>query len=322
MKKWIELPSGSARAPVLWLALAAAVAVGCGPSREAADPPKSTGDAPTSQGSITATLHRYVESGASEPYEDFGIAALFPRYRPTDASLVDTLLGERVPETDVAIDQCESPAPLVQLRSRRLGYSEGTAIELADVGDLSVEYSGQKITLPTQTFPDLLHAIDGVTYAADDKRGLRFEPAATYTVHASGTDEVARFDVVLDAPEDLGDVALDGVSPAEQIPTVRRGAPLSITWEGGGGYGDEVIATIRWSSTGLPLSMSCRMRDDGIFVVPAEMTAALQDPLVAGEAEMTLSRVRQTAFRAKGLDNGELSFVLSTSFLVKFDAVP
>jgi hypothetical protein len=52
------------------------------------------------------------------------------------------------------------------------------------------------------------------------------------------------------------------------------------------------------------------------------MTAALQDPLVAGEAEMTLSRVRQTAFRAKGLDNGELSFVLSTSFLVRFDAVP
>jgi hypothetical protein len=210
----------------------------------------------------------------------------------------------------------------VQRRPRRLRTTDGTAIELADVGDLSVEYAGQRFVLPTQTFPDLLHAIDGVTYAADDRRGLRFEPAETYAVHASGTDEVARFDVELDAPEDLGDVAIDGLSPSEQIPIVRRGAPLAITWEGDGGYGDEVIATISSGGAGVPLSMSCRMRDDGGFVVPAEMTAAFQDSLVSGEAEMTLSRVRQTAFRAKGLDNGDLSFVLSTSFLVRFDSVP
>ena len=322
MKKWTELPFPRARAVALCVSLAVAAATGCGPDRGSAAPPEDADTALTSQGSITAILHRYVESGASEPYEEFGITALFPRYRPSDAALVDTLLGERVPEIDVAIEQCEPPAPLVPLRPRRLTSTTGATIELADVGDLSVEYSGEKITLPTQTFPDLLRVIDGVTYVADDKRGLRFEPAQTYTVHSSGTDEVTRFDVVLDAPEDLGDVALDGVSPAEQTPVVRRGAPLTITWEGGGGYGDEVIATVSWSSMGLPLSMSCRMRDDGSFVVPAEMTAALQDPLVAGEAEMTVSRVRQTAFRATGLDSGELSFVLSTSFLVRFDAAP
>jgi hypothetical protein len=322
LKKWTERPFPNVRTVALCVSLAAAAPTGCGPDRDAAGTSPSADTALTSQGSITATLHRYVESGASEPYEEFGVTALFPRYRPSDAALVDTLVGERVPEIDVAIDQCESPAPLVPLRPRRLSTTDGATIELADVGDLSVEYSGKRITLPTQTFPDLLHVIDGVTYVGDDEHGLRFEPAQTYTVHASGTDEVAHFDVVLDAPEDLGDVALDGVSPSEQTPVVRRGAPLAITWEGGGGYGDEVIATVSWSSMGLPLSMSCRMRDDGSFVVPGEMTAALQDPLVAGEAEMTVSRVRQTAFRAKGLASGELSFVLSTSFLVKFDAVP
>jgi len=312
LKRWISL-----------LALAAVLIAGCAPApAEPANAPKKAEDELTSQGSITATLRRYLESGIDEPYEEFGIAALFPLYRPVDAPLVEALLGERVPEIDIAIDQCEPPAPMVQLKQRRVRYTDGTAVELADVGDLSVDYSGQRIVLPTQTFPDLLHAIDGVTYAADDERGLRFEPAETYTVHASGTDEVARFDVQLDAPEDLGDVALDGVSPAEQIPVIRRGAPFTIRWEGGGGYGDEVIATVRWSGTGPPLSMSCRMRDDGIFVVPGEMTAALRDPLVAGEAEMTLSRVRQTAFRAKGLSSGELSFVVSASFLVRFDAVP
>jgi hypothetical protein len=322
LKKWTERPFTNARTVALCVSLAAAAPAGCGPDRDAAGTSPNADAALTSQGSITATLHRYVESGTSEPYEEFGVTALFPRYRPPDAALVDTLVGKRVPEIDVAIDQCESPAPLVPLRPRRMGTIGGTTIELADVGDLSVEYSGKRITLPTQTFPDLLHVIDGVTYVGDDEHGLRFEPAQTYTVHASGTDEVAHFDVVLDAPEDLGDVTLDGVSPAEQTPVVRRGAPLAITWEGGGGYGDEVIATVSWSSMGLPLSMSCRMRDDGSFVVPSEMTAALQDPLVAGEAEMTVSRVRQTAFRAKGLASGELSFVLSTSFLVRFDAVP
>jgi hypothetical protein len=322
LKKWVEPPSSRALAFSFCLALAAVASTACGPDRGAEGASQGADEALTSQGSITVTLHRYLESGANEPYEKLGVTALFPRYRPSDATLVDTLLGERVPELDVAIDQCESPAPLVPLRPRRMSTTDGTAIELADVGDLSIEYDQEKITLPTQTFPDLLHAIDGVTYVADDKRGLRFDPTATYTVHASGTDEVARFDVVLDAPEDLGEVSLDGVSPAEQTPIVRRGAPLRITWEGGGGYGDEVIATISWSSMGLPLSMSCRMRDDGSFVVPGEITAALQDPLVAGEAEMTLSRVRQTAFRAKGLESAEFSFVLSTSFLVRFDAVP
>ncbi|MCK9458064.1 MAG: hypothetical protein M0R80_00095 [Proteobacteria bacterium] len=323
MKKWTEPPFSKVRAVTLFLAVAAIAApTGCGPGGEAAVVPEGAGTAPTSTGSIMVRLHRYLESGASQPYEELGITALFPRYQPADETLVDTLLGERVPEIDVAIDQCEAATPLVPLRPRRLAPADGATIELADVGNLSVEFAGERITLPTQTFPDLLHVIDGVTYVADERSGLRFDPAESYTVHASGTDEVARFDVVLDAPEDLGEVTIDGVSPADQTPIVRRGAPIAIAWEGGGGYGDEVIATIRWSGMGLPQSISCRMRDDGLFVVPGDATAALQDPLVSGEAEMTVSRVRQTAFRAKGLASADLSFVLSTSFLVRFDAVP
>jgi hypothetical protein len=323
LKKWIEVVDRRSPAFGACLCLAAALgACNCTPDRQAASRPRGADQAPLSQGTITASLHRYVESSAAEPFEQFSITALFPRYGRAAKDLVDGLIEGRVPELYVALDQCVAPVPSVRQRTRRVSDAEGTAVELADVGDLSIETDGRKAMLPTQTFPDLLRAIDGVTYAANDEMGVAFSPSATYTIHAAGTDEISSFDVVLDAPEDLGEITVDGVSPAEQVPVIRRGEPLELTWESGGGYGDEVFAKISWSGMGLPLSMDCRMRDDGQFTVPGDMTAAMRDPLAAGEAEMTVSRVRQTAFRAKGLDSGEFSFVLSTSFLVRFENVP
>jgi hypothetical protein len=323
LKKWTEA-SYHRRSPGAALIFAAAALAACtGQSpRGEGGRPGGAADGIVSEGTITAALHRYVENGSSEPFEQFSITALFPRFRRSAKELVDSLVGGGVPELYVALDQCAAPAPVVQARPRRIVAAEGTAIELVDVGDLSVEIDGRRTVLPTQTFPDLLRAIDGVTYAANDDMGVEFSPAATYTIHSAGADEISRFDVVLDAPEDLGEITVGGASPAEQVPTLRRGEPIEITWEGAGGYGDEVFAKITWSNVGLPLSMDCRMRDDGRFTVPGDLTAGMRDPLATGEAEMTISRVRQTAFRAKGLDSGEFDFVLSTSFLVRFETVP
>lgn len=307
---------------IAWLAAGAVAQIGCSPQGYGTDEEKRVDEAPVAQGAITAALNRYVESGSAGPFEKFSITALFPRYGRSGKKLVDSLLENRVPESDAPFDQCDPPAPVVQPRQRRLRAVQGTEIELVDVGDMSVEHAGEKTALPTQTFPDLLRVIDGVTYGADDGMGAVFEPAQTYRVSAAGADDIPRFDVALDAPEDLGEITVNGTSPAEQTPVVRRGEPLEITWEGGGGYGDEVIAKIRWSSVGVTVSMDCRMRDDGRFTIPSEMTAGMRDPLIAGEAEMTLARVRQTSFRARGLDSGEFSFVLSTSFLVRFESVP
>jgi len=304
--------------------LCACLACACSGERDpGGDAAKKPAEQPIARGAIIAELHRYIESGGAEPFERFSLTALFPRYRRHAKELVDSLVGGRVPELFVAPDSCiVASAPSAPRRPRPPSSDEGTAIELVDVGDLSVESDGKRTMLPTQTFPDLMRVIDGVTYAVDDEMGAVFSPASTYTIHAEGADEIARFDVVLDAPEDLGEITVEGVSPAEQMPVIRRGEPLEITWEGGGGYGDEVFAKISWSNLGLPLTAECRMRDDGVFTVPSDLTAGMRDQLASGEAEMTLSRVRQTSFRAKGLDSGEFSFVLSTSFLVRFEAVP
>ena len=270
------------------------------------------------RGIISATASRYVESGAPRPYEQFEMAAVFPRFKAEDERIVDSLLGERVPSADLALDTCSQPIPVLNTRPRRRENGE-TAIELLDVGDINVEFGEHKAAVPTRTFPDLLKVIDGVIYSANESSSVTFEPGEVYTIEASGTDDIGAFGAGLEAPDELGEVKLDGIPIYEQMPVIRRGEDLEITWEGEG-YGDEVIATINWTNVGISWSMSCRMKDDGRFSVPAEVTGLLLDPLVNNDHEMSLSRVRQVSFRSDGLRAGEFSFVVATSFLVRFES--
>ncbi len=250
--------------------------------------------------------------------EKFEIIGLFPRYDVEKTDLVDSLLGTRVPQPDLPLDSCSQPTPVLEIRPRRSPGAE-TEIELMDVGDLTVEFDVFKRAIPTRTFPDLLKVIDGVIYSANESREVVFDPGTVYTILASGTDAVQPFEVVLEAPDDLGVVKLGGIPVDEQMPVVHRGMDLEVVWDGEG-YGDEVIATIDWTNVGLSWSMACRMRDDGHFVIPSDITGMLLDPLVNNDHEMTLSRVRQVGFRSDGLASSEFSFVVSTSFLVRFES--
>jgi hypothetical protein len=275
-----------------------------------------------SRGLITAALSRYIDPKSDEPFEQFGVTGVFARYDVERDDLVDRLIGTRVPEPDLAPDTCSLPSPVLDLTARRVTQKQEavieTAIELIDVGDLSVQLGGAQHAVPTRTFPDLLKVIDGVIYTANETQGVQFVPGETYTFHATGTEEVSSFDVVLDAPSDLSAIRVDGVQPEDQLPGIRPGEDLALTWEGAG-WGDEVVATLSWTGMGLPWSMSCRMRDDGLFVIPGQLLEGLHDPLAAGDEELTMSRVRQVAFRSAGLSSGAFSFVIATSFPVRFE---
>lgn len=269
-----------------------------------------------SRGTITASLNRYIDTGSDEPFEQFGMMGIFARYDIDDARTVEGLLGGRDLDVDIPLDTCSMPAPALEdgnLPQPRSGYP----IELLDVGDLTVSFDGGARPVSTRTFPDLLKVIVGVIYTADESRGFLFQPTRTYDVKTTGTDEVAAFRVALEAPEDLGDVKVDGVDPADQAPLVRRGDEVELSWEGDG-FGDEVVAVLSWTSMGAPWSMTCRMRDDGFFVVPGSVTAALPDGTASSDAELTLSRVRQVAFRSAGLSSGAFRFVISSYFPVVF----
>lgn len=274
-----------------------------------------------SQGIITCTSKAYIEAGADEPYEKFSMVGMFPKYEHDKGALVDNLLGDKVPQIDLPIDTCSQPAPIFNTYHRREPGPTGTAIKLLDVGDISVQYGDLKSALPTRTFPDLLKVIDGVIYSAEESRNITFHPGETYTVYAKGTDQIASFEAVLQAPEELGEIKVNGIYPGDKVPFLRRNEPSEITWEGEG-YGDEVIISVNWSGTNLSWTMTCRVRDDGHFVIPPDATKELSDLMIGSEHEMNMARLRQVSFVADGLTSGEFSFLVSAGFLIRFEAKP
>ena len=269
-----------------------------------------------SRGAITASLNRYIESGSDEPFEQFSLTGMFARYDLEESLVVESLLNTRTPGVDLSLDTCTLAAPVIdEYRQREIKVD--TSIELLDAGDLSVVYSGARKAVPTRTFPDLLKVIVGVIYTADETQGVMFQPGEIYNLHTTGSDDIAPFDTVLEAPEDLGEIKVNGATLDEETPLVERGKELEITWEGDE-YGDEVVAVMSWISMGSPWSITCRLRDDGLFVMPPQITGGLPDSLTSSDEELTLSRIRQVTFRSKGLSTGVFRFVISTNFPVRF----
>lgn len=289
---------------------------GCWPSSGVPDSPK--GDPHyVNQGIITATASRFLDSSGSEPFEQFEVMAMFPRYRNNRQRLVDSLLGTHVPQSDLSLDTCSRPEPLLKSRDKKT-FTESTQITLMDAGYMHLEYSDKRRAIPTRTFPDLLKVIDGVIYSVNEQRGADFIPEQTYTIKTAGTDDVGKFEAVLDAPNDLGEVRLNGISPSEQMPSIAPGQDLALSWEGEG-YGDEVITRIDWTNMGLSWSITCRMKDDGSFIIPGDITKDIRIELTENDHDMSLSRVRQVSFRARGLSYGDFSFVASTNFLIRLE---
>lgn len=269
-----------------------------------------------SRGIIKASLNRYIETGSSEPFEQFGLMGMFLRYDMEESSTVDSLLSESDNEIDLALDSCSPPARVLSAYHSEEPKSE-TGIEMLDLGNLSVSFSGITKLVPTRTFPSLLRVAVGVIYSVDETQGISFRPGETYSLRATGTEDLAPFRVALEAPEDLGEVKVDGLAPGEQTPFIKRGEDIELIWEGEG-YGDEVVAELTWISMGAPWSMTCRMRDDGVFVVPSSLTRDLPDPETCSDGDLTMTRIRQVAFRSQDLSSGIFKFTVSESFPVTF----
>lgn len=269
-----------------------------------------------SRGMINASLARYIETGSYEPFEQFSLTGIFAKYSAEENATVDMFFDSSNLETDIALDTCTLPAPVLDEVRAQEPHAENS-IELLDVGDLFVHFDGEKQPVSTRTFPDLLRVMDGVIYSADENHGVLFRPGATYEVSASGTPDVSKFRVSLEAPKDLGDVKLNNTTPGEELPVVQRDEDVELTWEGEG-YGDELMVTLSWTIMGSPWSITCRVRDDGLFVIPASLTARLPDPLTSSDEEFTIQRTRQVVFRNDDLSSGIFRFVIRTDFPVTF----
>lgn len=269
-----------------------------------------------SRGIITASFNRYVESSLSDPFEQFNLIGMFVRHDVEETYTVESLFDFQMADVNLALDTCAMPARVLPNSAARGPQSE-TTIELLDIGDLALRVNKEKKPIPTRTFPDLLKVIVGVIYTADETQGVVFSPGETYDLQATGTDEITAFRVALEAPEDLGDIKVDGIKPGDQPLIVRQGEEMELIWEGDG-YGDEVVANLSWMSMGAPWSMTCRMRDDGLFVISETYLAGMPDPLTSSDGEFTITRVRQVAFRSEDLSSGSFQFAVSTNFPIAF----
>ncbi|MCP4196999.1 MAG: hypothetical protein GY762_07590 [Proteobacteria bacterium] len=292
----------------------AAIAVSC--SDQEADQASPSRPMMVSRGIITASFNRYIETSLSDPLEQFSLIGMFVRHDVEETYAVESLFDFQMADVNLALDTCTMPARVLP-NSTAHGPQSETTIELLDIGDLALRVNKEKMPIPTRTFPDLLKVIVGVIYTTDETQGGVFSPGETYDLQTTGTDEIAAFRVALEAPEDLGDVKVDGIKPGDQPIIVRHGGEMELVWEGDG-YGDEVVATLSWMSMGAPWSMTCRMRDDGLFVISETYLAGMPDPLTCSYGEFTITRVRQVAFRSEDLSSGSFQFAVSTSFPVTF----
>lgn len=289
----------------------------CGACKSSPPSPSPAPKEYISQGIIVATASRFLLESKDDPFEQFDVIAMFPKYLASQHPNIREILDTHVPQSDLTLDTCSIPEP--QFLSGK-DKKPTASISLLDAGDMFIETEFKKILIPTRTFPDLLKVIDGVIYSATPSHGIEFIPGQTYTLKNHGTDNIGSFEVVLAAPNDLGDITVGGIFPMEGIPVIGSRRPTQITWEGEE-YGDEVIADINWIDMGLSWKMVCRMKDDGQFVIPSSITKQMSSELTEQTHEMRLSRVRQVSFAAPFISYGDFSFVASTSFLVEFDNI-
>ena len=298
--------------PKLWCLSICILVCGCAPNSPRQAPKANK----LSHGSIAAVSSQYITSGDLVPFEQFQLTGVFGRFDVAVRSDAMAFITNRVPSRDLNVDACSVPAPVFERGGIYKKLDQAT-VELLDVGDLTVAFGSRNLPISTRTFPDLLKVIVGVVYSADGNQGVFYNPNTTYTLKASGGSGVGPFEVALEAPMELEGIRVNRIAPSAQVPLLQRKRPAVLQWDGLE-LGDEIVMDLQWTSMGSPWSMSCRLRDDGYFVVSPVLTRMLPDHLAAADEELTFSRVRQVSYRAEGLNSGTFSFVTRVQFPVSF----
>ncbi len=168
-------------------------------------------------------------------------------------------------------------------------------MELLDAGVLVGWTPGGRASMLPRAFPEILPELSGVVYGTDEAEALPWVPEAEYALSGGGGEDVGPFEVVVPAPRDLDpdDLVL--------LPLARGG--LEVVW--GEGDPDADPAHVELARSGRTLS--CSVPDTGRFRLPPAALAELPE---AGEARLTVRRVRTQAFSAPGAPRGDAVFVV------------
>lgn len=224
------------------------------------------------------------------------IGAAFARYRGVEGSAVLELLGRVRAAAD--LDTC------AQLETDSVGIADPLAeVDLLDAGALSMAVAGDEVTIGARTFPELGSLVSGMFYAEDSPLPLSRADIDEYRITASGGPELPSFEVVAVGPPGVTDWTLDRVADSESM-VLRRGQETNVSWSAGD-LRDRIELDIMAGAT----AITCVMRDDGFFRLPADVTTMLEaDP----DARMVVRRTRAQAFDASGIDVAWVSLSTTT----------
>jgi hypothetical protein len=174
-----------------------------------------------------------------------------------------------------------------------LGASGAAPVaELLDVGSVSFEANGVSTRLLPRQLPDVTDVVSGVVYARAAEPSL-FPAATDYTVHIAGAGATDSLDLPVSAPADPANIR---VASQDGDRVVATGTAVVFDWPEDG---DQVYADVAPSGT------RCLFDASGHGAIPS---AFFDD---AGT--ISVHRLRREAFRARGIDGGEIRFDFSRS---------
>lgn len=186
------------------------------------------------------------------------------------------------------------------------------AIELLDVGDVTMSSTSAAMPLAARAFPDIADFVSGVFYTSRDASAELAAPAR-YRVQGSGSSAVAGFAFDLDSPAPLDEVRLQD-EPLGVGTHVEAGSPLTLRWLSG--EAQDVIY-VDFSAARSSTALRCAFSDSGEGVVPAgALSEAFATPAVVSIA---VHRVRLMGLDVPALDSAEARFDLSVLGRVYID---
>lgn len=233
---------------------------------------------PVETTSATATAIVVVErtSGPGDAVRADSIVARFVRVANQKGSVDDHALRLAGVAYDMpALGTCTTAFEAAPVASR--------SVELLDVGLVTLEGT----TLLPRAMPDPAGVVSGVFYSG--RASDAFAPGGRVQLRASGGSDLdAAFSVTVAAPREIANVRVADVAGA-----------LDVTWDAEPDVRDTIVIDVLAGAG--RMTVRCADADRGRFVVPSALD----------EGQIVVHRVRREAFRARGIEPGELRFDLA-----------
>ena len=168
---------------------------------------------------------------------------------------------------------------------------QGRAVELLDVGQITVgaELALKPTVLLPRSMPDPAGVVSGVVYSS--RSADVFAPGARVSLRAAGgPDLVEGFGVTVTAPHDLADVRVSSPSASG----------LDISWDATDADAHDLVY-VDVLAPSPRVMIRCAAPDAGRVTVPFDSERV-------DEALVAVHRVHKEAFKARGIEPGEVRF--------------